>query len=171
VGDDGGLIAIASGFLGGHLTLTASVTRDNALLPGDDGEARAVDRGGLMARPDPFSPEERTRFVAALAALMGTQGDERVTIADSEGTVASFHVAQVDDDYSVRVQWSQAGRLREVGLDLPGRSIVDEDRDGSATITLPGLDAAATSDVLAHWTHCLIGGDHSLVWEATMLVH
>ena len=119
-----------------------------------------------MPRPDPFSPHERTELVAALQALMGTQGDEYVAIADSERTVGTFQVAQIDDDYSVYVEWSDAGRLQDVGLDLPGGSVVEDERDGSATITLPGLDAAATSDVLAHWARSLIG-DHPLIWETT----
>ena len=41
LGMAGGLVAIASGFLGGHLTLTAAVTRDNVLLPHDDDQADA----------------------------------------------------------------------------------------------------------------------------------
>ena len=40
----GGVVAIASGFLGGHLTLTSAVTRDNRLLPNeDDGPAQPVE--------------------------------------------------------------------------------------------------------------------------------
>jgi uncharacterized membrane protein len=38
----GGLSATAGGFFGGHLTLTRSVTRDNALLPSDDGDDTGV---------------------------------------------------------------------------------------------------------------------------------
>ena len=43
LGMAGGVVAIYSGFLGGHLTLTAAVTRDNALLPSDDGDAPALE--------------------------------------------------------------------------------------------------------------------------------
>jgi hypothetical protein len=121
----------------------------------------------MMARRDPFSPEERTAFVAALEALMGTQGDEYVTLGDADGTVGTFQVAQIDDDYCVYVEWSQADGLRSVGLDLPGGSVVDDEQNGNATITLPGLDAGGTSDVLAHWARSLIG-DKALVWKSTI---
>lgn len=37
----GGVVATVGGYLGGHLSLTAAVTRDNALLPENDGAAPA----------------------------------------------------------------------------------------------------------------------------------
>jgi uncharacterized membrane protein len=38
----GGLAAVAGGFFGGHLTLTAAVTRDNVLLPQEPSERSAT---------------------------------------------------------------------------------------------------------------------------------
>ena len=49
LGMAGGVVSIVSGFLGGHLSLTAAVTRDNALMPSDTDEAPAAD-------PEPHAP-------------------------------------------------------------------------------------------------------------------
>ncbi len=43
LGIAGGSVALVGGFLGGHLTLTAAVTRDNALMPADAATASASD--------------------------------------------------------------------------------------------------------------------------------
>jgi uncharacterized membrane protein len=47
----GGLAASAGGYLGGHLTLSRAVTRDNHLLPSTDG---AEEPAGVT---DPFAPQ------------------------------------------------------------------------------------------------------------------